>query len=122
MFSNFARKDFGNGLLELKYLPCLNQVVVESPICDLNQIKPAGTSFFIEGTLRQPASPVKHRIALKAEKILHVGIVDAANYPLPKSRLPLDYMRSYPHLRPRKAAVELEFCMTVYFFNNCRID
>ncbi|KAI3971199.1 hypothetical protein MKW92_020249 [Papaver armeniacum] len=67
------------------------QVIVDSSVVELSQIKPP------QGT--------KQQVELKVEKVLEIGGVDhpAANkkYPLPKTKLTLEFLRDYLHLRPR---------------------
>ncbi|ONK78200.1 uncharacterized protein A4U43_C02F15580 [Asparagus officinalis] len=77
------------------------QVVAESSLYPLEQITHVGTSVLVEGVIVKIPAPKKHSIELKAEKILHVGSMNIETYPLRKSRLSLDTVRSYPHLRPR---------------------
>ncbi|KAF9606068.1 hypothetical protein IFM89_023091 [Coptis chinensis] len=81
------------------------QVVIDSSKARVSQFTPTGTSIIVEGVLRKPSVPGKHVIELEVEKIIHVGTVDTANYPLAKTRIPLDSLRSYSHFRPRTTTV-----------------
>ncbi|XP_058093506.1 asparagine--tRNA ligase, cytoplasmic 2 [Magnolia sinica] len=81
------------------------QVVVHSSEALISKISPIGTCILAEGVMRQPSVAGKQVIELKVEKILHVGTVDLAKYPLAKRRLPLEILRSYPHLRPKTTVV-----------------
>nr|DAD24072.1 TPA_asm: hypothetical protein HUJ06_025535 [Nelumbo nucifera] len=54
---------------------------------------------------QQPSIPCKHVVELKVEKILHIGTVDPARYPLAKPKVPLEVLQGYPHLRPRTITV-----------------
>ncbi|RWR87176.1 asparagine--tRNA ligase, cytoplasmic 1 isoform X3 [Cinnamomum micranthum f. kanehirae] len=81
------------------------QVVVKSSVAPINEVLTAGTSILAEGVLKQPSNAGKHVIVLEVEKILHIGTVDLANYPLAKTRLPLEFLRSYSHLRPKTTTV-----------------
>ncbi|GAB4841499.1 hypothetical protein Ancab_022215 [Ancistrocladus abbreviatus] len=64
-----------------------------------------GTCIVVEGVLQQPSLAVKHVIELKAEKVLHLGVVDHEKYPLSKKRVPLDALRDWAHFRPRTTTV-----------------
>lgn len=81
-------------------------VVVESPLATPSQIEATGTCILVEGVLQWPSSPGKFSVELKAEKIIHMGLVEQPNkYPLSKKRVPLDELRDFPHFRPRTTTV-----------------
>jgi len=71
----------------------------------LGQVMSIGTSIVVEGVLEQPLVHGKHVVELKVEKIIHVGVVDLKKYPLAKTRLSFEFLRAYPHLRPRTTTV-----------------
>ncbi|KAK4280977.1 hypothetical protein QN277_012527 [Acacia crassicarpa] len=77
------------------------QVIVEASLGDLGQLVPTGTCIVVDGELKLPPAGAKQKVELRAEKVLHVGPVDPAKYPLPKMRLTLEFLRDYVHLRPR---------------------
>ncbi|KAK4254472.1 hypothetical protein QN277_009850 [Acacia crassicarpa] len=77
------------------------QVIVEASLGDLGQLVPTGTCIVVDGELKLPPPGAKQKVELRAEKVLHVGPVDPAKYPLPKMRLTLEFLRDYVHLRPR---------------------
>ena len=79
--------------------------MVKSSVAPINEVLPAGTSILAEGVLKQQSDAGKHVIVLEVEKILHIGTVDLANYPLAKTGLPLEFLRSYSHLRPKTTTV-----------------
>ncbi|CAL5388116.1 unnamed protein product [Camellia sinensis] len=82
------------------------QVRVDSSIRRPSEIMPTGTCIVVKGTLQQPAvKENKHAIELKVEKVIHVGPVDQDKYPLSKKRLPLEFLRDFPHFRPRTTTV-----------------
>ncbi|KAJ7950565.1 Asparagine-tRNA ligase [Quillaja saponaria] len=81
------------------------QVLVDSSIVPPSQLLPTGTCILVEGVLRQPPGQGKHVVELKAEKVLHIGMVDRDTYPLSKKRLPLDLLRDYSQFRPRTTTV-----------------
>lgn len=45
--------------------------------------------------------PALQKVELKAEKVVHVGKVDAAIYPLAKKKTSYEFLREKAHLRPR---------------------
>ncbi|XP_008800991.2 asparagine--tRNA ligase, cytoplasmic 2-like [Phoenix dactylifera] len=102
------------------------QIVVDSSMSLLGQVMSVGTSILVEGVLEEIPSPSKHVVRLKVEKILHVGIVDIKKYPLAKTRLSLEFVRAYPHLRPRTTVVAsvnrirnvLSYATHTFFQNN----
>lgn len=77
------------------------QVVVDSSIANLKELTPSGTSIVVEGVLKEIPEGTKKKVELKVQKILHVGTADPAKYPIAKTRLPLEFLRNYVHLRPR---------------------
>lgn len=85
------------------------QVIVEASLADLGQLVLTGTCVVVDGHLKLPPSGTKQKIELRADKVLHVGPVDPAKYPLPKGRLTLEFLRDVVHLRSRSNTV-LFFC------------
>ncbi|XP_027068351.1 asparagine--tRNA ligase, cytoplasmic 1 isoform X2 [Coffea arabica] len=85
--------------------PANLQVIVESGVHKLGDLVPTGTSVYVEGELKKPPEGTKQKIELKVLKVLDVGTVDAAKYPLPKTRLTLEFLRDFVHLRPRTNTV-----------------
>ncbi|GJS81759.1 asparagine--tRNA ligase, cytoplasmic 2 [Tanacetum coccineum] len=81
------------------------QIIVDSSIAPPSQLMPTGTCILAEGVLQKPSLQGKHAIELKAEKLLHIGIVDQENYPLSKKSLPLARLRDCAHFRPRTTTV-----------------
>ncbi|AES81830.2 cytoplasmic asparagine-tRNA ligase [Medicago truncatula] len=83
------------------------QVIVEASLADLGQLVLTGTCVVVDGYLKLPPSGEKQnkKIELRADKVLHVGPVDPAKYPLPKLRLTpdknLEFLRNFVHLRSR---------------------
>lgn len=77
------------------------QVIVDASLADLGQLVQTGTCVVVEGHLKLPPSGAKQKIELRAEQVLHVGPVDPAKYPLPKTRLTLESLRDFVHLRSR---------------------
>lgn len=83
------------------------QVIVEADKADLGQLVSTGTCLSVDGTLKLPPLGVKQKVELRVENVLHVGPVDPATYPLPKTRLTLEFLRDFVHLRPRTNTVKL---------------
>ncbi|KAL7600802.1 asparagine--tRNA ligase, cytoplasmic 2 [Lactuca sativa] len=81
------------------------QIMVDSSIAPSTLLMPTGTCILAEGVLQKPSLQGKHTIELKAEKLLHIGIVDQDNYPLSKKSLPLARLRDCAHFRPRTTTV-----------------
>lgn len=79
--------------------------MVDSSIAPSTLLMPTGTCILAEGVLQKPSLQGKHTIELKAEKLLHIGIVDQDNYPLSKKSLPLARLRDCAHFRPRTTTV-----------------
>ncbi|XP_015889172.3 asparagine--tRNA ligase, cytoplasmic 1 [Ziziphus jujuba] len=77
------------------------QVIVEADKADLGQLVPTGTCVSVDGLLKLPPAGTKQKVELRVENVLHVGPVDPARYPLPKTRLTLEFLRDFVHLRPR---------------------
>lgn len=81
--------------------------MVDSSVATPSCLLPTGTCILVEGRLERPSTEGKHVIQLQAEKVLHIGTVDIAKYPLSKKRVPLDMLRDYSHFRPRTTTVKL---------------
>ncbi|GMP59587.1 hypothetical protein CsSME_00022815 [Camellia sinensis var. sinensis] len=81
--------------------PANLQVMVDAVVAPLGQLVATGTCVHVEGELKEPPEGAKQRIELRVEKVLGVGTVDPAKYPLPKTRLTLEFLRDCVHLRPR---------------------
>ncbi|KAK6940455.1 Aminoacyl-tRNA synthetase, class II (D/K/N) [Dillenia turbinata] len=81
------------------------QVVVDSSVASLGHLTQTGTCVLVEGELKQSKEQGKHAIELKAEKILHIGMVEQDKYPLSKKKILLPSLRDFPHFRPRTTTV-----------------
>ncbi|KAJ9543361.1 hypothetical protein OSB04_023068 [Centaurea solstitialis] len=96
--------------IELNDGSCLAnlQLIIYSDVAPpLSQFTPTGTRLRVEGVLQMPPEDKqgKQSIELRVSKVLRVGPADPATYPFPKTRSTLEYMRDYPHLRPRTDAI-----------------
>lgn len=85
--------------------PANLQVIVEAAVADLSQLVPTGTSVLVEGLLSNPPEGTKQKIELRVESVLEVGTVDPAKYPIPKTKLTLEFLRDRIHFRPRTNTV-----------------
>nr|DAD44509.1 TPA_asm: hypothetical protein HUJ06_002739 [Nelumbo nucifera] len=81
--------------------PANLQVIVDASVAPLVQLVPTGTCVFVEGELKKPPEGTKQNVELRVEKVIDVGSVDPAKYPLPKTKLTLEFLRDFVHLRPR---------------------
>ncbi|GFS43276.1 class II aminoacyl-tRNA and biotin synthetases superfamily protein [Actinidia rufa] len=81
--------------------PANLQVIVDAAVAPLAQLVATGTCVHVEGLLKVPPEGTKQKIELTVQKVLDIGAVDPAKYPLPKTRLTLEFLRDYVHLRPR---------------------
>ncbi|KAF7144319.1 hypothetical protein RHSIM_Rhsim05G0031100 [Rhododendron simsii] len=72
----------------------------------LSQLVATGTCVHLEGELKVPPVEAKQRVELiGVQMILDLGTVDPAKYPLPQTRLTLESLRDYVHLRPRNYTI-----------------
>ncbi|KAJ0975456.1 hypothetical protein J5N97_017421 [Dioscorea zingiberensis] len=114
--------------LELNDGSCLAnlQVIVDSSVYPLTQLLHTGTSVLVEGELKKPPEGVKQRVELRVDRVLEVGSADPSTYPLPKTRLTLEFLRDYVHLRPRTNTIsaiarirdELAYATHTFFREN----
>ncbi|CAL0321878.1 unnamed protein product [Lupinus luteus] len=77
------------------------QVIVDASVGELGEVVMTGTCIVVDGLLKIPPPGTRQRVELRAQKLLHVGPVDPSNYPLPKTRLTLEFLRDFVHLRSR---------------------
>ncbi|OIV93002.1 hypothetical protein TanjilG_20664 [Lupinus angustifolius] len=77
------------------------QVIVEASVYELGELVAMGTCVVVDGLLKIPPSGTRQRVELRVEKVIHVGPVDPAKYPLPKTKLTLEFLRDFVHLRSR---------------------
>lgn len=89
-----------------------SQVICDAATHPLAELVPTGTSVLVEGELKPPPEGVKQRIELKVDRVLEVGPV-GEKYPLPKTRLTLENLRDFMHLRARTNTV-YNFVLTCF--------
>ncbi|XVF49058.1 hypothetical protein PTKIN_Ptkin03bG0238400 [Pterospermum kingtungense] len=81
--------------------PANLQVIVEAGVAVLSKLVQTGTCVVVDGVLKLPPEGTKQRIELRVEKVVHLGEVDPAKYPIPKTKLTLEFLRDHLHLRSR---------------------
>ncbi|XP_073100288.1 asparagine--tRNA ligase, cytoplasmic 3 isoform X2 [Elaeis guineensis] len=114
--------------LELNDGSCLAnlQVIVDAEVYPLSQLVATGTCVLVEGVLKKPPEGTKQRVELKVEQVLEVGPVDPSKYPLPKTRLTLEFLRDFVHFRARTNTIsaverirdELAYATHTFFRQN----
>uniref|UniRef100_A0A1J3GT92 asparagine--tRNA ligase n=1 Tax=Noccaea caerulescens TaxID=107243 RepID=A0A1J3GT92_NOCCA len=88
--------------------PANLQVMVDASVYDLPKLVATGTCVTVDGLLKMPpeGKGTKQKIELSVEEVIHVGPVDPAKYPLPKTKLTLEKLREHLHLRPRTNTIQ----------------
>ncbi|XP_047063438.1 asparagine--tRNA ligase, cytoplasmic 1-like [Lolium rigidum] len=119
----FAFLDVNDGSCQGNLQLFVKGEVVGYPLARLTA---TGTSVFVEGVVRRDER-AKHGVELAVTRVLEVGEVDAAAYPLPKTKtghsLDPAYIRDFVHLRARTYLIsavfrirsELSFATEKYF-------
>ncbi|CAL9231566.1 unnamed protein product [Arabidopsis halleri] len=79
------------------------QVKVDACVSDVSKLVATGTCLTVDGCLKIPpeGKATKQKIELSAEKVIDVGTVDPATYPIPKTKLTLEHLRDYTNFRAR---------------------
>ncbi|KAG1674615.1 hypothetical protein FOA52_001864 [Chlamydomonas sp. UWO 241] len=82
------------------------QVMVTKEVAEasgmvLGKMVATGTSVLVEGVLAATPEGTKQPVELKATKVLHLGMSDAATYPIAKKKTSYEFLREKMHLRPR---------------------
>ncbi|XP_022754922.1 asparagine--tRNA ligase, cytoplasmic 1-like [Durio zibethinus] len=81
--------------------PANLQVIVDAGVAVLSKLVATGTCVVVDGILKSPPEGTRQRIELRVEKVVHIGEVDPAKYPIPKTKLTLEFLRDHLHLRSR---------------------
>ena len=120
----FAFLDVNDGSCQGNLQLFVKGEVVRHPLARLTA---TGTSVLVEGVIRRDER-AKHGVELAVTRVLQVGEVDAASYPLPKTKtghsLDPAYIRDFVHLRARTYLVPQCFflCFPPVFFCQSRPD
>lgn len=77
------------------------QLVVNSSLRSPSDLTPTGTSVYVEGEVVMPPKTNVQKVELLVSRIINVGTVDSTEYPLPKGKRTLEFLRNIPHLRYR---------------------
>lgn len=85
--------------------PANLQVIVDAAVADLGQLVATGTCVTVDGLLKNPPEGTRQKIELRVEKVIDVGLVDPAKYPIPKTKLTLEVLRDRIHFRSRTNTV-----------------
>lgn len=97
--------------------PANLQVIIYATTSPLDQLVSTGACVHVEGKLDvPPEGKNKQKIELKVEKVLDVGPVDPSKYPIPKTKLTLEFLRDHVHLRARTNTVRYIFIFVFYSF------
>ncbi|CAI5525590.1 unnamed protein product [Closterium sp. Naga37s-1] len=81
--------------------PANLQVIVKAEVAAIGELVATGTCVRVEGELKRTPEGTKQLVEVHVSKVLHVGPCDAGVYPIAKTKLSLEYLRSVMHLRPR---------------------
>lgn len=85
--------------------PANLQVIVDAGLAVLSKLVATGTCVVVDGILKVPPEGTRQKIELRVEKVVSVGEVDPAKYPIPKTKLTLEFLRDHLHLRSRTNTV-----------------
>nr|POF20309.1 asparagine--trna ligase, cytoplasmic 3 [Quercus suber] len=77
------------------------QAIVDAAIADLSPLVPIDTCVVVDSVLKLPPTGTRQKVELWVKKVIHVGQVDLAKYLLPKTRLTLEFLGDFVHLRSR---------------------
>ncbi|CAA3021723.1 Hypothetical predicted protein [Olea europaea subsp. europaea] len=76
-------------------------VIVDAGVHKLSDLVPIGTCVHVQGELKVSPEGAKQKIELRVKNVISIGPVDARKYPLPKTKLTLEFLRDVVHLHPR---------------------
>ncbi|KAF8099883.1 hypothetical protein N665_0236s0044 [Sinapis alba] len=87
--------------------PANLQVMVDASVSDLSKLIATGTCVTVDGCLKIPpeGKGTKQKVELSVVEVIDVGTVDTATYPIPKTKLTLERLREFPHLRSRTNSI-----------------
>ncbi|KAE8682811.1 Asparagine--tRNA ligase [Hibiscus syriacus] len=77
------------------------QVIIDAGVAVLSKLVATGTCVVVDGILKVPPEGTRQKIEFRVEKVVSVGEVDPAKYPIPKTKLTLEFLRDHLHLRSR---------------------
>ncbi|KAJ0261551.1 Asparagine--tRNA ligase [Hirschfeldia incana] len=87
--------------------PANLQVMVDASVSDLSKLIATGTCVTVDGMLKIPpeGKGTKQKVELSVVEVVDVGTVDPGKYPIPKTKLTLERLREFPHLRSRTNSI-----------------
>jgi asparaginyl-tRNA synthetase len=77
------------------------QVIVPSSVFDLSILTSTGASVLLRGTVKEPPEGKKQSIEVHATEVPFAGPSDGKTYPVAKTKLSLEFLRSVIHFRIR---------------------
>eukprot|EP00898_Chlorokybus_atmophyticus_P008877 jgi/Chlat1/8991/Chrsp94S08280 len=77
------------------------QVIVDQSVATLSELTPTGTCVTVEGVLSKTPEGTKQPVELRAKRIVALGRTDPGTYPIAKTKLSLEFLRTVMHLRSR---------------------
>lgn len=101
----FCFLDVNDGSTSENLQVIVNKEVAEAFATTLTKLSATGTSILIEGELNATPEGTKQAVELKATKLVHVGVSDAATYPIAKKKTSFEFLREKMHLRPRSNTI-----------------
>ena len=95
--------------------PANLQVMVDASVSDLSKLIATGTCVTVDGCLKLPpeGKGTKQKIELSVVEVVDVGTVDPGTYPIPKTKLTLERLREFLHLRARTNSVSIKIITSV---------
>ncbi|CAF1764945.1 hypothetical protein HID58_088032 [Brassica napus] len=87
--------------------PANLQVMVDASVSDLSKLIATGTCVTVDGYLKLPpeGKGTKQKIELSVVEVIDLGTVDPGTYPIPKTKLTLERLREFLHLRARTNSI-----------------
>ncbi|KAE8658188.1 Asparagine--tRNA ligase [Hibiscus syriacus] len=67
----------------------------------MSKLVATGTCVVVDGILKVPPEGTRQKIELRVEKVVSVGEVNPTKYPIPKTKLTLEFLRDHLNLRSR---------------------
>eukprot|EP00730_Choanoeca_flexa_P002786 TRINITY_DN11174_c0_g1_i3.p1 TRINITY_DN11174_c0_g1~~TRINITY_DN11174_c0_g1_i3.p1 ORF type:complete len:621 (+),score=216.29 TRINITY_DN11174_c0_g1_i3:163-1863(+) len=81
------------------------QCLVSSEVHDINALSATGTCVVLKGKVVDTPEDSKEAVEIKATEVIFVGPSDASSYPIAKTKLSLEYLRTMMHFRIRSNTI-----------------
>lgn len=101
----FCFVELNDGSMSENLQVIVNKEIAEAFGTTLTKLSATGTSILVEGELNATPEGTKQAVELKATKLAHVGLSDAATYPIAKKKTSFEFLREKAHLRPRSNTI-----------------